>query len=68
MCGATSSASPPHSSTPPPPPHTPRFFEDYKKNEHKEVAVEEFLGAEAAKKVIRESLVRTQPSLGGWGG
>lgn len=33
------------------------FFEDYKKNEHKEVIVDEFLGAEEAKKVLRDSLV-----------
>jgi hypothetical protein len=33
------------------------FFEDYKKNEHKEVIVDEFLGAEDAKRVIRDSLV-----------
>lgn len=38
---------------------THRFFEDYKKNEHKEVIVDEFLGAEQAKNVIRDSLVRT---------
>lgn len=33
-----------------------RFFEDYKKNELKEVKVDEFLGAEEAKKIIKESL------------
>mmetsp|Transcript_15479 Transcript_15479/g.33585 ORF Transcript_15479/g.33585 Transcript_15479/m.33585 type:complete len:198 (+) Transcript_15479:76-669(+) len=33
-----------------------RFFEDYKKNEHKEVFVDEFLGADEAKKIILESL------------
>ena len=35
-----------------------RFFEDYKKNEHKEVVVDEFLGADAARKCVVESLVR----------
>lgn len=34
-----------------------RFFEDYKKNEHKEVIVDDFLGAEEAKKVVKDSLV-----------
>lgn len=33
-----------------------RFFEDYKKNEHKEVIVDDFMGAEAAKLAITESL------------
>lgn len=33
-----------------------RFFEDYKKNEHKEVRVDEFLGADAAKQCIKESM------------
>ncbi|KAJ9520317.1 hypothetical protein QJQ45_030217 [Haematococcus lacustris] len=33
-----------------------RFFEDYKKNEHKEVIVDEFLGADEAKRAIRDSL------------
>ncbi|KAG2484876.1 hypothetical protein HYH03_016360 [Edaphochlamys debaryana] len=33
-----------------------RFFEDYKKNEHKEVIVDDFLGAEEAKKVVKDSL------------
>jgi hypothetical protein len=33
------------------------FFEDYKKNEHKEVIVDDFLGAEEAKKVLKDSLV-----------
>lgn len=36
-----------------------RFFEDYKKNEHKEVKVDEFLGAELARKTITESMVST---------
>ncbi len=46
---------------PPMTPLAPRsFFEDYKKNEHKEVIVDEFLGAEDAKRVIRESLVRAR--------
>jgi hypothetical protein len=34
-----------------------RFFEDYKKNEHKEVIVDDILGAEEAKKVVKDSLV-----------
>lgn len=34
-----------------------RFFEDYKKNEHKEVRVEEYQGAEEAKKIVKDSLV-----------
>ena len=42
------------------PPHTSvelkRFFEDYKKLEHKEVVVQEFLGKEDAYKIINESL------------
>ena len=37
-----------------------RFFEDYKKNEHKEVKVDEFLGAELARKTITESMVRAE--------
>ena len=32
------------------------FFEDYKKNEHKEVVVDDILGAEAARKVVEEAI------------
>lgn len=42
------------------PPHTllemRRFFEDYKKLEHKEVIVEQFLGREPAYEIIEESI------------
>ena len=42
------------------PPHTSvelkRFFEDYKKLEHKEVVVQEFLGREEAYRIINESI------------
>lgn len=42
------------------PPHTllemRRFFEDYKKLEHKEVIVEQFLGREPAYEIIQESI------------
>ena len=34
-----------------------RFFEDYKKNENKEVRVDDILGSEEAKKAVIESLV-----------
>ena len=34
-----------------------RFFKDYKKNEHKEVKVDEFLGADLARKTISEAMV-----------
>jgi inorganic pyrophosphatase len=33
-----------------------RFFEDYKKNEHKEVKVDEIMGAAEAVKCVKESL------------
>jgi len=33
-----------------------RFFEDYKKNENKIVVVDEFLGVDDAKRIIKESL------------
>jgi inorganic pyrophosphatase len=32
------------------------FFEDYKKNEHKEVRVDEFLGADEARKSVEECI------------
>lgn len=35
-----------------------RFFEDYKKNENKEVKVDEFLNAEQAKRTIKDAMVR----------
>jgi inorganic pyrophosphatase len=44
------------------PPHTvvelKRFFEDYKKLEHKDVVVEEFFGKKEAYRIITESIVR----------
>lgn len=38
-----------------------RFFEDYKKNENKEVKVDEFLGAEVARKTVLDSMVSAFP-------
>ena len=43
-----------------------RFFEDYKKNEKKEVVVDDILGADAARKAISEAMVgppHSVPSL-----
>lgn len=41
-------------------PHTTvqirRFFEDYKKLEHKEVVVENFLGRNEAQRIVQESI------------
>jgi inorganic pyrophosphatase len=34
-----------------------RFFEDYKKNENKEVKVDEFLDAEKARGIVKDALV-----------
>eukprot|EP00879_Flechtneria_rotunda_P013947 GHRR01014567.1.p1 GENE.GHRR01014567.1~~GHRR01014567.1.p1 ORF type:complete len:110 (+),score=47.44 GHRR01014567.1:804-1133(+) len=33
-----------------------RFFEDYKKNEHKDVKVDDILGADAAIKAVKDAL------------
>ncbi len=50
------------------PPHTmaelKRFFEDYKKLEHKHVEVNEFLGKESAYKIILESMKRYNNKYG----
>lgn len=40
-----------------------RFFEDYKKNENKEVKVDEFLGAEVARKTVLDSMVSAFPTV-----
>ena len=34
-----------------------RFFEDYKKNENKEVKIDDFLNAEEARKAVKQSMV-----------
>ena len=39
----------------------PCSFEDYKKNEKKEVKVDEFFGAEAARKTVQEAMVSREP-------
>ncbi len=41
-----------------------RFFEDYKKNENKEVIVQEFLGAEEAQETVRTSMRFYQEHFG----
>jgi len=50
------------------PPHTTieiqRFFEDYKKLEHKKVTVENFLNREAAYKIIEESIELYKKTFG----
>ncbi len=43
--------------------HRLRFFEDYKKNEHKDVKVDDILGAEKAKQIIVDALVRKRWGL-----
>lgn len=40
-----------------------RFFEDYKKNEKKEVKIDDFLNAEEAKKAIKQSMVSSKCCL-----
>jgi inorganic pyrophosphatase len=51
------------------PPHTlvelKRFFEDYKKLEHKHVVVEQFFGKKEATDIVRESLVQYQTQVKG---
>lgn len=50
------------------PPHSmvmlQRFFEDYKKLEHKNVVVEKIVGKEEAYKIIRESIQRYEEKFG----
>jgi inorganic pyrophosphatase len=50
------------------PPHTTtelrRFFEDYKKLEHKNVRVEQFLDKEAAFKIVNESILLYEKTFG----
>lgn len=57
-------SSPSHRAPRPTPPHpcslSARFFEDYKKNENKLVVVDEFLGKEAALRIIREAMDQYQ--------
>jgi inorganic pyrophosphatase len=49
------------------PPHTlvelRRFFEDYKKLEHKDVTVEQFMNKEAAYRIITESMQRYESNV-----
>lgn len=40
-----------------------RFFEDYKKNENKDVLVEDFFGPEEARKVIQQGIERYQKEI-----
>ncbi len=51
------------------PPHTlvelKRFFEDYKKLEHKNVVVEKIVGKEEAYKIIQEGIKRYSEKFGG---
>lgn len=50
------------------PPHTivemRRFFEDYKKLEHKEVVVNEFMGREVALRIVEESIELYRTTFG----
>jgi inorganic pyrophosphatase len=50
------------------PPHTmiqlQRFFEDYKKLEHKNVIVEKIVGKEEAYAVIKEGILRYEEKFG----